>query len=140
TWASHTISAMQSGRLLSRGLILSSIDDPDLMRHSPNKPAATAPGGDSVTILSFKGAVTTDAGPTDQTDGGPRNQYWHRYPARLTSLAANQAILAWATNGELIGLAMKAHLDSVNIKQAHRTLSTGVIAHTINFHESFDIG
>jgi acyl-CoA thioesterase len=34
---------------------------------------------------------------------------------------------------------MRPHRDSVNIADAHRTISTGVIAHTINFHERFDV-
>jgi len=140
TWASHTISAMQGGRLLARGMVLSSIDDPDLMRHSPAAPAAPPPGGPPVSILSFEGAVTTAAGSVDLSGDVPCDKVWHRYPGHFTSVAANQAILAWATNGQLIGLAMKAHRDTVDISQAHRTLSTGVIGHTINFHERFDVG
>lgn len=139
TWASHSISAVQNDRLLCRSLVLSSIDDPDLMRHGPRIPAAIPPGSNPVRVLCFKGAVTTDAGPADQSDGVPRNQYWHRYPARFESVAAHQAILAWTTNGELLRLAVQAHPDTVDISQAHRTISTGVIGHTINFHERFDI-
>src|ERR1700753_330712 len=33
TWASHTITAWQGERLLSRGLVLMSIDEPDLISH-----------------------------------------------------------------------------------------------------------
>ena len=139
TWASHSISAVQNDRLLCRSLVLSSIDDPDLMRHGLRMPAATPPGLKPLRVLSFKGAVTTEAGSAERSDGVPRNQYWHRYDGKFDSLAAHQAILAWATNSEPLVLAMRAHPESVSISQAHRTLSTGVIGHTINFHERFDI-
>jgi acyl-CoA thioesterase-2 len=140
TWASHTITAMQNGRLLSRGIVLSSIDDPDLMRHSPTMPVATAPGGKPVVTGHFMDVETTDAGPANEPDGVPRSQYWHRYKkGPLKSLAANQAILAWASNGQLIGLGVRAHADTVDLRQAHRTISTGVIAQTVHFHERFDI-
>ena len=55
------------------------------------------------------------------------------------SRAAGQAILLWATCGNTIGLAMRPHRDRVDISQAHRTLSTGVIAHTMHFIEPFDV-
>jgi acyl-CoA thioesterase len=144
TWASHSISAMQDERLLSRGLVLSSIDDPDLIRHGPAMPAAASPdsppGSASAGVLAFGGAEAVSAGPSTSSYGVPRSQFWHRYPGSFDSVAANQAILAWATNGQLIGLALQPHAGTVDISQAHRTISTGVIAHTINFHERFDIG
>jgi acyl-CoA thioesterase len=140
TWASHTISALQDGKLLARSLVLASIDDPDVIRHGPAMPVVLPPAGDLLSTLSFEGAVATEAGGADPSDGVPRSRFWHRYSRRLQSLAANQAILAWATNGHLIGLAMKAHPDRVDISQAHHTLSTGVIGHTVHFHERFDVG
>jgi acyl-CoA thioesterase len=140
TWSSHSISAIQNGRLLSRGMVLASIDEPDLIRHGPALPPSDPPGGRAVTNFAFEGAITTNAGPVDQQGGVPNEQCWHRYPGHFASLAANQAILAWSTCGEFIGLAMRPHLDKVSIEQAHRTISTGVIAHTVNFHERVDIG
>ena len=51
---------------------------------------------------------------------------------------ARQAILAWSQPGEIIGLALRPHPDVASIADAHVTLSTGVIAHTIHFQEQFD--
>jgi acyl-CoA thioesterase len=140
TWASHAITAMQGDRLLCRSLVLSSIDDPDLMRHGPALPPSKAPGSGPAPYFAFDGTETSDAGEPDRSDGIPRSQFWHRYAGHLDSVAANQAILSWATNGALIGLAMEPHRDSVDISQAHVSISTGVIGHTLNFHERFDIG
>jgi acyl-CoA thioesterase II len=63
---------------------------------------------------------------------------WHRYERALTSQAANQAVLVWATCGEIIGLAMRPHRERAQIENAHRSLSTGVIAHTIHFTDRLD--
>ena len=48
----------------------------------------------------------------------------------------NQAVLSWATDGWLIGTAMLPHAG-IDQSQAHRTISTGVISHTLNFHDRF---
>jgi acyl-CoA thioesterase-2 len=66
--------------------------------------------------------------------------YWMRNGESYDSAAVNQAILAWSQPGMIIGLAMRPHSDVVNIGDAHRTISTGVIAHTTHYHERFDIG
>jgi acyl-CoA thioesterase II len=53
-------------------------------------------------------------------------------------LATNQAILAWGTDGFLIGTAMRPHAG-IGQDQAHKTLSTGVVGHTLTFHEPFSV-
>ena len=35
---------------------------------------------------------------------------------------------------------MRPHSDTVNIADAHTTISTGVISHTAHFHEHADVG
>jgi len=70
-----------------------------------------------------------------QAVGPPMQNVWTRYERDLP-VVANQAVLSWATDGYLIGTAMLAHADYDESK-AHRTISTGVIAHTLNFHERF---
>jgi acyl-CoA thioesterase len=141
TWASDTVTARQGERLLSRGLVLAHADEPDLMRHGPAMPEVpspedTPPGAG----LGFPGTELRDIpDPPDAPGGVPTQLFWHRYGQKLDSVAANCAVLAWGTNGFLIGLAMRPHRDLVDISQAHRTISTGVIAHTINFHERIDV-
>ena len=75
-------------------------------------------------------------------DGSPANYFWVRFrDARgLEPQAAHQAILAWSQPGSLIALAMRPHADVVDISAAHRSVSTGVIAHTTHFHDRFDAG
>ena len=140
TWASDTVTATQDGRLLSRGIVLLNTIDPDLMRHEPDPPEAVPRPDD---LEGAKGNVFPGVDlrpvPEERTVGGvPVEMAWHRFEPVPTQ-AANQAILAWSTCGYIIGLAMRPHRGKVSIGDAHRTLSTGVIAHTVHFMDSVDV-
>ena len=76
--------------------------------------------------------------PSTSRSTVPSDVAWHRFEQTLTSQAANQAILTWATCGGLIGLAMRPHQDTVRIQDAHASVSAGVIAHTMHFLERID--
>ncbi len=141
-FGSTTVTAYQGERLLSRGLLLVSADEDDLVRHGPTPP--DVPGPEDLDAdarsQSFPGAQTrTVPASPSADDGTPRLDFWLRYPGGAPSVAAAQAILAWSQPGELIGLAMRPHSDVIKIEDAHATLSTGVIAHTIHFQERFDV-
>jgi acyl-CoA thioesterase len=141
TWASDTVTATQDGRLLSRAITLLNTVDPDLMRHDPDFPSGVpSPDGlEPGPAQAFPGAELRLV-PGEPTVGGvPVMMAWHRFGKSLSSPAANQAVVAWATCGEIIGLAMRPHRDQVHIQDAHRTLSTGVIGHTVHFTERFDV-
>src|SRR5262249_25748165 len=73
-------------------------------------------------------------------DLGPATSVWVRAGAIAAnaSVAENQAIVAWSQPSFIIGAAMKPHADTVDLSQAHRTISTGVISHTSHFHEHAD--
>jgi acyl-CoA thioesterase len=142
-WASHTLTATQNGKLMSRGMVLQNSVEPDIMRHGPAMPKVPGPGGvDEVPMLVFPGAETRPVVDPEATapDGTPARSFWLRYPGGLPSVAANQAVLAWCEPGMLIELAMRPHAEAVNIREAHVSISTGVIAHTAHFHERFDLG
>ena len=64
---------------------------------------------------------------------------WTRFVGAPDDPAISQALLAFATDGFLIGTAMRPH-PGVGQAQAHRTLSTGVISHTLTFHEPVSAG
>jgi acyl-CoA thioesterase II len=141
TWASDTVTATQDGRLLSRAIVLLNVVDDDLMRHDPALPAGVpGPEGlDSLPGQAFPGAELRPVPGEPTLDGVPVEMAWHRFERPLESPAANQAVLSWATCGNVIGLGMRPHRDSVSIGEAHRTLSTGVIGHTVHFTDLFDV-
>ena len=143
-WASDTITAKQGDRLLSRGLVLLNAIEPDLIRHGPAMP--DVPDPDSLPTdagsLVYPGVETRTIDDPKATalDGTPALSFWMRNPESYESQAANQAILSWCQPGMIIGLAMRPHADVVKITDAHRSVSTGVIAHTCHFHERLDVG
>jgi acyl-CoA thioesterase-2 len=141
TWASATITATQADKLLCRSLALLSIDDPDLMRHDIDMPAVPKPADcDAGSATAFPGAEVRPVDDPDATTAGvPAMAFWVRVPGVSGGPAVHQAVLSWATPGAFIGLAMRAHPDKVRISDAHHTISTGVIGHTVNFHERFDV-
>ena len=140
TWASDAVTATQGGKLLSRALILLSTVDDDLMRHDPAMPDVPGPDGlDSGFAFVFPGAEWRPVPGEPEVDGVPVERAWHRYEPGVESQAANQGIAGWATCGNIIGLNMRPHRDTVRIEDAHRTLSTGVIAHTLHFLDCLDV-
>ena len=64
---------------------------------------------------------------------------WTRFVGAPDDPAIGQELLAFASDGFLIGTAMRPHAG-VGQAQAHHTLSTGVISHTLTFHEPFVAG
>jgi acyl-CoA thioesterase len=143
TWASELVSGWQGDRLLTRSMVLLTSDEPDLIAHQIAPPAGVAGpwGGEPADGIVFPGAEVRAALLPRETDGGvPVMCFWTRMPGPVGSLAASQAILAWATNGWFIELSMRPHGDTVRIENAHHSLSTGVIGHTLNFHREFDAG
>ncbi|MDE0580422.1 MAG: thioesterase family protein, partial [bacterium] len=140
TWASDAVTATQGGKLLSRALILMSTLDDDLMRHEPVVPDVPGPDGlDPGFAFIFPGAEWRPVLGEPEIDGVPVERAWHRYEPGVDSQAANQGIAGWATCGNIIGLAMRPHRDTIRIEDAHRTLSTGVIAHTLHFLDRLDV-
>jgi acyl-CoA thioesterase II len=78
------------------------------------------------------------AGGVDVADPaavGPADlDVWTRFVGAPDDPTIDQALLAFATDGFLIGTAMRPH-DGVGQAQAHVTVSTGVVSHTLTFHE-----
>jgi acyl-CoA thioesterase II len=143
TWASELVTAWQGDRLLTRSMLLLTSDEPDLIAHQIDPPGGVArpEGGEPARGIVFPGAEARIAPLPSETAGGvPVMCFWTRMPGPVGSLAASQAILAWATNGWFIELSMRPHRDTVRIEDAHRSLSTGVIGHTLHFHREFDAG
>jgi len=137
--ASSTVTIGQGGRVCTRSLVLMSADEPDLIRHADRAPALQPPppGGDSG---DWEVRIVGDVDLSDsEAVGPPELEVWTRFPGAPDDLATSQALLAFATDGFLIGTAMRPHAG-VSQAQAHRTLSTGVLSHTITFHEPLAAG
>ena len=81
--------------------------------------------------------IAGEADISDPTEVGPPElDVWTRFVGAPDESRIDQALLAFATDGFLIGTAMRPH-DGVGQSLAHRTISTGVLSHTLTFHEPF---
>jgi acyl-CoA thioesterase len=136
TFASSTVTCRQGDRLLARGLVLFSAAEPDFIHHQTEAaPDLSPPERGEPDGRIFPGSIAARRASED--DPG-RLRLWIRHPDRIDSPLAHQAVLAWATDGFLIAAALGPHPD-LDESQAHLTLSTGVMSHTINFHRPVDI-
>lgn len=142
-FASSAVTIRQGDRLCTRSLVLLSADEPDLIRHAEEMRAVASP--DQSSRLAH-GAPAWDArivGDVDISDPGAVGpaelDVWSRFAGAPDDPITNQALLAYATDPFLIATAMRPHAG-VGQSQAHVSLSTGVVSHTLTFHEPFRAG
>jgi acyl-CoA thioesterase-2 len=146
-FASHTITVRQGDRLCSRALVLAHAEQDDLISHQPDAPDLVPPADGDPAIftggLAFPGAEHMVDGGVDTTDSSlparpAELDVWLRSTITPDDPTVNQAVLAWATDGFLIGTAMLPHIG-FGQDRAHRDLSTGVLNHTLTFHRPFSL-
>ena len=142
-FASATVTFSPGRALCCRSLALLSAAEPDLIRHGLPLPATGGPaeatgsthGGDWWEIRTVGGVDISDPDAV-----GPAELFvWMRFPGAPDDLTTNRALLAYATDGFLIGTAMRPH-PGVGQALSHVTISTTVLTHTLTFHEPFDAG
>lgn len=138
-FASATVTTSQGDRLCTRSLVLLTADEPDFIHHADPAPAVDAPpetpasGGPD----EWQVQIVGDVDISDPELVGPAElDVWTRFPGAPDDVLTAQAVLSFASDGFLIGTAMRPHAG-VGQSQAHRTLATGVVSHTITFHEPF---
>jgi acyl-CoA thioesterase II len=140
TFATTMVTASQAGRVCAVVTVLMDVPAADVVRHPP-QPLTSAPGEAIVRSMPMSGREVRLVGIADPNDpdevGAPRIEAWLRYQdtPRRDDLA--RALLAHFTNHLSISTTLRAH-PGVGAAMAHRTLSTGVIAIGISFHDPVD--
>jgi acyl-CoA thioesterase len=136
--ASSTVTVSQGDRLCTRSLVLLSADEDDVIRHADSPRSASEPGDVAGTVRGMGAWEIGVVGDIDLNDpalvGPPELDVWIRFVGAPDDPGIDQALVAYSTDGFLIGTAMRPHAG-VGQAQAHRTLSTGVLSHTLTFHE-----
>jgi acyl-CoA thioesterase II len=158
--ASSTVTISQGGRVVTRSQALLSADDEDFLRHadpppadmppvpepspaaasmSPSSGAGAGAGGDGVPDGEGAGPWEVRiVGDVDMFDpelvGPPEVDVWTRFPGAPDDPGVHQALLAYGTDAFLIGTAMRPH-PGVGLVQCHVVLQTGVLSHTLTYHE-----
>jgi acyl-CoA thioesterase II len=135
--ASSTVTVSQGDQICTRSLVLLSADEPDVIRHA-DTPGTNASPDDAAAVRSAGAWEVGIVGGVDLNDpelvGPPELDVWIRFVGAPADPKTDQALVAYSTDGFLIGTAMRPHAG-VGQAQAHRTLSTGVLSHTLTFHE-----
>jgi acyl-CoA thioesterase len=144
-FASSTVTISQGDRLCTRSLVLLTADEPDFIRHADPMPEAPGPDsgsppGDGEGEGAWQVRIAGGVDVNDPAAVGPADlDVWTRFVGAPDDPAIDQALLAFATDGFLIATAMRPH-PGVGQAQAHVTVSTGVISHTLTFHEPASAG
>ena len=142
-FASSTVTISQGDRLCARSLVLLTADEPDFIRHADSVPATPGPDGGAPAVDGEGAWQIRIAGDVDVDDpdavGPPDLDVWTRFVGAPDDPTVDQALLAFATDGFLIATAMRPH-SGVGQAQAHVTVSTGVVSHTLTFHEPAPAG
>jgi acyl-CoA thioesterase len=141
--ASSTVTISQGDQICTRSLILLSALEDDVIRHADERRSAASPG-DVAGHIRGEGAWEIGiVGNVDISDpelvGPPELDVWVRFAGAPDDPATDQALVSYSTDGFLIGTAMRPHAG-VGQAQAHQTLSTGVLSHTLTFHERCPAG
>jgi acyl-CoA thioesterase len=142
-FGSKVISFAQGGRLFCTATALLTAYEDDFIRHADDFPAGVPDPESSKPMSHGDGPwqlrVPNDVDVNDPSLVGPPDYLlWGRFEGAPTSPIAQQGLLAYTTESFLIASAMRPHAD-VGQSQAHVTLSTAVMSHTISFHENADV-
>jgi acyl-CoA thioesterase II len=143
SFATAAVSALQGSRLVGEALILLHSQDENAVYHSNSAAGAGSPEDAEARPTSIEGYLTRVADGVDYMSAGdvgePRMRVWTRFDGAPSNQALQQALLAIPAVPFLIGVALRPH-EGVTIADAHKTLSTGVMSHTLTFHEPIDLG
>lgn len=140
-FASAAVTVRQGGKVCTRSLVLLSAVEPDLIRHqddapSVGSPADATPSSHGAGFWEIRTVGGVDIGDPDAV-GPAELDVWTRFPDAPDDPVINQALLAFSTDGFLIGTAMRPHAG-VGQSMAHVSISTSVVSHTLTFHEPVD--
>jgi acyl-CoA thioesterase-2 len=138
SFASASVSIGQRERLCCRSLVLLDAPDDDLIRHQAPFPEVAPPPVDGDDRW-WQVAPAGDVDLMDPRVGPAELAVWIRFPGAPTDEPTAQAMLAYASDGFLIGTAMRPH-DGLDQSMAHVSVATTVLTHTVSFHERFDVG
>jgi acyl-CoA thioesterase-2 len=137
-FGSSTVTISQEGKLRTRSVVLMTAEEPDLIRHQAPMPDLAeptgGPSGDGADDWDVR--IVGDVDINDPSLVGPAElDVWTRFAAAPDDdPIVAQALVAYTTDPFLIATAMRPH-EGVGQALAHVSLSTGVISHTITFHE-----
>ncbi len=133
----------QHGQLRSAGLLLLDVGAPDVIRGGTPMPDVAGPA-DSVALGRFRTTgrdirvVDGAYDPDPDRVGPPQINVWCRFRRAPDESYMHTALMAQSTTHWTIAAAMRPH-PGIGEAQAHVTLSTGIMAITMAFHDEVDV-
>lgn len=140
TFATRTVTALQGDRVIGAATaLLHSPDDDALMHQSAVAPALLEPGVEiDLGMVPFATRVGGDFDLASTTSEPPVLQMSFAVEGAGTEEVVHQALLAYATDLTLIGTALRP-IEGISQSDAHVTLQTAVISHTVWYHLPVDL-
>src|SRR5262245_5605142 len=132
---------LQAGKLCSVGILLLDAGAPDTIRVAVDMPDVPPPEACPQLDMGVTGRElrTVDDAYRRHAEVGPAEILtWARFRAVPAQDYLHAALLAQSTTHWTIAAAMRPH-EGVSEAQAHVTLSTGILATTIAFHDEVDV-
>jgi len=138
TFSSVAVRLEQGGRLVSPGLLLMDAGAPDVLHDAVSMPDVPGPYESEPYDMRVTGRdlriVEGGYSPDPDRVGPPELYAWVRFRDNPDESYLRSALIAQATTHWTIAAAMRPH-QGFGEAQAHVTLSTGIMAVTINFHD-----
>jgi len=131
----------QGGKLCTVGHVLLDAGAPDAIRGAVAMPDAPPPEACPQLDFGVTGRelrVVGDAYRRQLEVGPPEILVWARFREAPADAHLHAALLAQSTTHWTIAAAMRPH-EGVSEAQAHVTLSTGILATSIAFHDEVDV-
>jgi acyl-CoA thioesterase len=138
TFAGAVVTVSQSGRRCASVTVLSDVDQEDLIAHHQPMPDVGPPADAIPYSMPMVGRELRLVGITDPNDpdetGPPLIDAWLRYHPVPSRPDLAKALVAHFTGHLSISATMRGH-PGIGTAMAHDTVSTGVMAISITFHE-----
>lgn len=144
TFGASDVAVRQGQRNCTKSVVLHHVPDDEVISHQSDPPEIGSPE-EAAAISSndshgWEVRIAQEADIFDPDAIGPAELYvWSRFRGVPPEPWASQALLGYASDGFLIGTAMRPH-PGVGQDLAHVSIDTSVITQTLTFHDDFDAG
>ena len=132
----------QDERLRAAGMVMTDIGAEDLIRGVAEMPDVPGPYDSPSYDMSVLGRdlrIVDDGYRADPDRVGPQELYvWCRFAETPTEQYLHQALLAQSTTHWTIAASLRPH-KGITERDAHRTISTGIMNTAVAFHDDADV-
>jgi acyl-CoA thioesterase II len=136
------ITFTQQDRPVATATVMTHSPDEDVIRHGSSMPDVPRPG--HAEVQQVEGPLCDSAVVLHQQLSGPDDlataelATWVRCSKLSSDQHLQQALVAFVSNFPLVGVAMRPH-PGLSVDMSHLKVSTGVLAHTMSFHDDLNL-